>query len=309
MISYVVPVLNEEEGIEAFYKELTNEAKKLSKDYEILFVDDGSTDTTLQHLKKFAERDQKVHIYSFRRNHGKSEALTLGFQKSKGDYVVTLDADLQDKPSEVHKLLDLMGADWDVVCGWRKYRKDSGKIKIASRVFNFLVNKFWGLKLHDYNCGLKVYTRDAAKSLYLYGGFHRFIPLIAYQQGFAVTEVAVEHDQRKFGKSKYGISKVWKDLPDIFTMLFLAKYSTRPLHFFGTIGAFLIIVGSVSLLYLLGVQLQGHSIGRRPLLFFGELCLLAGVQIFLTGFLADLIINLSQREMMRHPLRYSSDTK
>ena len=307
MISYVVPVMNEEEGIEAFYSELTEEAKKISKEYEIIFIDDGSTDATLKSIKEFARKDSHIRIYSFRRNHGKSEALTLGFQMAKGKYIVTLDADLQDKPSEIHKLLEVIDGEWDVVSGWRQYRKDSGKIKIASKVFNFLARTFWGLKLHDYNCGLKVYTQEAARSLHLYGGFHRFIPLLAYQQGFAVTEVAVEHDKRKFGKSKYGVSKVWKDLPDIFTMLFLAKYSNRPLHFFGTIGAFLILVGAVSLLYLLWVQLNGHSIGRRPLLLFAELCVLAGVQISLTGFLADLIINTSQREITHHPLKYSSD--
>ncbi len=309
MISYVVPVLNEEEGIDAFYRELSKEAKKLSSGYEVLFVDDGSTDTTLQRLKEFAQKDPHVHIYSFRKNQGKSEALTLGFQKAKGEYIVTLDADLQDRPSEIKKLLEVIKGDWDVVSGWRKDRKDKKKMVIMSKIFNFLARTFWGLRLHDYNCGLKVYTAEAAKSLRLYGGFHRFIPLLAYQEGFAVTEVTVEHDVRKFGKSKFGISKVWKDLPDIFTMLFLAKYSKRPLHFFGVIGMLLILVGSISLLYLLWVQLHGQSIGRRPLLLFGELCLLAGVQIFLTGFLADLIINSSQREITHHPLKFSTDTE
>ncbi|HUD43919.1 MAG TPA: glycosyltransferase family 2 protein [Patescibacteria group bacterium] len=307
MISFVIPVLNEEEGLLAFYQELSKEQKKLGDSYETLFIDDGSIDGSLAILKDLLKKDKNVRLFSFRRNRGKSEALSLGFQKAKGDYVVTLDADLQDRPSEVHKLLDEVRGNWDVVSGWRKNRQDKKKMVWASKLFNLLVKTFWGLSLHDYNCGLKAYTSDAAKSLRLYGGFHRFIPLIAFQEGFTVTEVVVEHDKRRFGKSKYGFSKVWKDLPDIFSMIFLAKYSKRPLHFFGFIGLFLMVIGVVILLYLLGVQLHGQSIGRRPLLMYGILSILAGVQIFLTGFLGDLIINSSSREMFHQPLRFSSD--
>jgi len=177
------------------------------------------------------------------------------------------------------------------------------------------MGRFFELNIHDYNCGLKVYTKDAAKSLRLYGGLHRFIPLLLHQQGFTVDEVAVHHEVRKFGQSKYGFSKLWKDLPDIFSMIFLAKYSKRPLHFFGVVGGVLSLAGILVLTYLSILRMLGGNIGRRPLLFFGMLLVLAGFQIFFTGFLADLMINISRSKEsldeshMHFPLRYSSEKK
>lgn len=312
MISVVVPVFNEQESLGSFSKELFASLKKIGSDYEIIFVDDGSTDTTLNILKQIAQTDRKVRVYSLRRNEGKAEALTLGFQKAKGDYIVTLDADLQDKSKEINKLLEeIKKGKWDLVCGWRKERKDSLKKVISSKIFNKIASIFWGLKLHDYNCGLKLYSREAAKSLRLYGGMHRFIPLLAHEEGFSVTEIEVEHEKRMYGKSKYGFSKIWKDLPDIFTMLFLSKYSKRPLHFFGQVGGILLILGIFILGYLSVLWLQGHSIGKRPLLFLGMLLVISGFQVFFTGFLADLMINLSQRgkveENDKFLLKYSSE--
>ena len=307
MISIVVPLFNEEESLNAFYDELVKEIRKLDENYEIIFIDDGSADNSLKILKEIEAEDKKVKAYSFRKNQGKAEALTLGFQKAKGDYIVTLDADLQDKPKEISKLLvEFKKGKWDVICGWRKERKDSiGKI-LSSKVFNSLASSFWGLKLHDYNCGLKLYSKDAAKSLRLYGGMHRFVPLLAHEQGFRVTEVAVEHDKRRYGKSKYGFSKVWKDLPDIFTMLFLSKYSKRPFHFFGVVGALLILIGFAILGYLTTLRILGETIGQRPLLFFGMLLVISGFQLFFTGFLADLIINIYSKERKDFTLKYSS---
>jgi len=312
MLSVVVPVFNEEESLQVFYKELLRVAVGLDKDYELIFIDDGSTDSSLEILRDFAKKDNTVRIFSFRKNQGKAEALTFGFQKSLGDYIITLDADLQDKPKEISKLLEkAKDENWDVVCGWRKDRKDSISKVISSRLFNFLAGMFWGLKLHDYNCGLKLYSKESAKNLNLYGGMHRFIPLLAHDQGFTVAEVTVEHDKRKYGKSKYGFSKIWKDLPDIFTMLFLAKYGQRPLHFFGLVGGFLILIGTVVLIYLTTIWFGGESIGRRPLLLFGILLVIAGLQIFFTGFLAELIINSSKRqqriEREKAILKYESD--
>lgn len=307
MLSVIVPACNEEESLGVFYKELAEALIKLEISYEIIFVDDGSGDKTLDILKNFANKDKSIKIYSFRKNRGKAEALTLGFQKAKGDYIVTLDADLQDKPKEIGKLLEKMEkGKWDLVCGWRKERKDSiGKV-FSSKLFNFITSVSWGLKLHDYNCGLKLYSREAAKSLNLYGGMHRFIPLLAHEQGFRVTEVAIEHDKRKFGKSKYGFSKIWKDLPDIFTMLFLSKYSKRPFHFFGVAGAFLVLIGAAILGYLTYLRILGETIGQRPLLFFGMLLVISGFQLFFTGFLADLIINISSKQQKDFALKYSS---
>lgn len=307
MFSIVVPLFNEEESLEIFYKELSSEILKIRVDYEIIFVDDGSTDTSLEILKQIAKTDKQVKIYSFRKNNGKAEALTLGFRKAKGDYIVTLDADLQDKPKEIAKLIDKAKEEkWDLVCGWRKERKDPAKKVISSKLFNKIASIFWGLKLHDFNCGLKLYSKEVAKSLNLYGGMHRFIPLLVHDQGFSVTEVAVEHGKRKFGKSKYGFSKIWKDLPDMFTMLFLSKYGRRPLHFFGIVGCIFFFFGILISIYLSIIHFQGHAIGRRPLLFLGMLLIIAGLQVWFTGFLADLIINISSKQPKNFTLKYSS---
>jgi len=308
MISAVVPVFNEKESLEVFYKELVKELQKIDKDYEVIFVDDGSTDTSLKILKQIAKTDKQVRIYSFRKNSGKAEALTLGFQKARGDYIVTLDADLQDKPQEIAKLLkEAKKGNWDVVSGWRKDRSDPWRKIISSKLFNYLASAFWGLKLHDYNSGLKLYSREAAKSLNLYGGMHRFIPLLAFDQGFSVTEVAVQHDERKYGKSKYGFSKIFKDLPDMFTMLFLTKYAKRPLHLFGLIGGIFLIAGIGISVYLTALHFEGYAISRRPLLFLGMLFIISGFQVLFTGFLADLIINLSNKKTKEFSIKYSTE--
>lgn len=311
MISFIVPVFNEEESLEAFYKELISIIPNLDKSYEIIFVDDGSKDRSLEILKSFSSKNKNVKIFSFRKNQGKSEALTYGFEKSSGDYVVTLDADLQDKPTEISKLLEKIKKEgFDLVSGWRKDRKDSFKHIISSKIFNFLARTLWGVKLHDYNCGLKIYKAECAKSLRLYGGLHRFIPLLANQQGFGVAEIAVAHQRRQFGKSKYGISKIWKDLPDLFTMFFLSKYGKRPMHFFGVIGFIFSLIGLIIILYLyLFIHTQGVSITERPLFFFGIIFILGGLQILFTGFLADLIINISHKKNEEYFLKYSSEGK
>lgn len=310
MLSFVIPLFNEEESLKLFYKELQKVIAQLKEEYEIIFVDDGSTDNSLEILKKLAKEDNKIKIFSFRRNLGKAEALTYGFIKAQGDFIITLDADLQDKPTEIPKLLEKARGSVEVVSGWRKYRKDKSKMKIISRVFNFLIAWLFGLRLHDLNCGLKVYTKEAAKSMRLYGGLHRFIPLLAYEQGFTVDEVAVEHAPRKYGKSKYSFSKLWKDLPDMFTIIFLVKYGKRPLHFFGVVGGTLALAGIIILSYLSLLRFMGETIGNRPLLFFGMLLVLAGFQIFFTGFLADLMINISHakkfldEDNLHYPVKY-----
>lgn len=310
MISIVVPVFNEEESLEAFYKELLRVLTSHKETSEIIFVDDGSTDKSLTILKAIGSKNKNVRSFSFRKNLGKSEALSLGFEKAKGDYIVTLDADLQDKPSEIPNLLKLNREGFDLVCGWRKDRRDKKKMLFISKLFNRIMNKVFGIQVHDYNCGLKSYTNALAKSLRLYGGLHRFIPLLAVQNGFTVTEIAVVHDVRKFGKSKYGFSKVFKDIPDLFTMFFLAKYSKRPLHFFGFIGGGSAMLGFIILTYLSVLWFLGERIGNRPLLLLGILLFIAGLQIFFTGFLADLMINVSQtkdKTESNFPIKYSSD--
>lgn len=289
MVSFIIPVFNEEESLPHFYKELTTILDSLKEDSEIIFVDDGSFDRSLEILKEFRNKDKRVKIYSLRTNQGKAEALTVGFQKSQGDYIVTLDADLQDQPSEISKLLEKVKGEWDLATGWRERRKDSIIRTAPSWIFNKMVSAFRGLKLHDFNSGLKAYKKDAVKSLSLYGGMHRFIPLLLYMDGFRVCEVPVAHSHRRYGKAKYGLSRLWKDFPDMFTMLFLSRYSKSPMHFFGIVGLLLLGVGFVILLYLTVLRIEGETIGNRPLLFLGILFVISGFQIFFTGFLADLI--------------------
>lgn len=303
MVSIVIPVFNEEESLPHLFRELNTVLKFRS---EIIFVDDGSTDGTLAILKKIARGNKNVRVFSFRKNIGKSEALALGFQEAKGDVIVTLDADLQDRPKEITKVLAKLNTGYDLVSGWRKERKDSTKKIVSSHIFNFVVKLFWGLNLHDYNCGLKAYTKDCVRSLYLYGGLHRFIPLLAHQQGFKITEQEVIHASRKYGKSKYGFSKLWRDLPDIFTMFFLSRYADRPLHFFGWFGGLIFFVGTAILIYLVIIKLDGQGIGNRPLLFLGMLLVISGLQVLFTGILADLIINKSKQQNKTYPLKYAS---
>lgn len=295
MISAIIPVFNEEESLEAFYKVLLPNLSKLDKSYEIIFVDDGSTDRSLEILKKFEKENKNVRILSFRQRRGKAEALTSGFRVANGDLIVTLDADLQDRPEEIKNLIKKHKEGFDLVSGWRKDRKDSVFKIISSKFFNFLMSSFWGVHLHDYNCGLKLYTKEAVHGLNLYGGMHRFIPLLVSEKGFNVTEIPVVHVARKYGKSKYGVSKVFKDVPDMFTILFLTKYAKRPLHFFGMVGGVISAIGIFILLYLSILRFQGERIGNRPLLTFGILFVIAGLQVLFTGFLADLILHISEK--------------
>ncbi len=304
MITAVIPVHNEKESLLLFYKELESCLKQHD---EIIFIDDGSTDSSLELLKELEKKDRRIRVFSFRKKRGKAEALTVGFQKAKREKIVTLDADLQDKPDQISILEKKLDSGFDLVSGWRRERKDSFLNILFSKLFNFLAGSFWGLRLHDYNCGLKIYRAECAKSLRLYGGLHRFIPLLAYDQGFKVAEIPVIHQKRLFGKSKYGISKVWKDLPDMFTMLFLTRYGKRPMHFFGIIGIFSTFLGILIIAYLyIFIHAQGEAITKRPLFFFGIVFILSGLQILFTGFLADLIINKSY-ESSESVLRYSTE--
>lgn len=313
MISLVIPLYNEEESLELLYERLVEVVKKKPEDYEIVFMDDGSTDNSLNILKKLQNKDAHVRVFSFRKNKGKAEALDFGFQKARGQRIVTLDADLQDKPSEIPKLIQKLDEGWDLVCGWRKNRKDTYNKIISSNFFNFIANILWGLKLHDYNCGLKAYTHDAAKSLTLYGGFHRFIPVLAFSQGFRVCEEEVSHEKRKFGKSKYGFSKVWRNLPDIFTIFFVTKYSRRPLHFFGTMSILFIFISIIIVGYLNILFSQG-KITNFPWSFLVILLILGGFQIFIMGLLGDLINYMTlkkeySKDQHMSLIRYSSDVE
>jgi glycosyltransferase involved in cell wall biosynthesis len=309
MFSIVVPVFNEDESLSELVASIDRAMTPHGHTYELVFVDDGSTDRTLGILKELAAARADVRVFSFRRNLGKSRALLCGFQVAAGDYIVTMDADLQDDPNNIQGMFEhLMSHQADIVSGWRRERRDN-VLKIASsRIFNRLtVRLLFGIAFEDMNSGLKLYKADAARELRLYGGMHRFIPLIASQMGYRVVEFPVKHNERKYGTSKYRSAKILTEVPDLLTMFFLLKYTNKPLHFFMRVGSALFALGFACLLYLTILWTRSIPIGTRPLLLFGVLLVLIGGQTIFTGLLADLIVNVSQERRQDFPLRYTSD--
>ena len=308
-LSVVIPVYNELESLEELVRSVGAAMASMEADYELVFVDDGSTDGSFQKLRALADTNPAIRLYSFRRNVGKSSALTCGFQKATGDVIVTLDADLQDDPMEIPKMFEhLLREDADVVSGWRQHRRDSPLKVAASKLFNlFVIRTVFGASFRDMNSGCKLYRADVAKSLALYGGMHRFIPLILAGMGYRVVEMPVTHHPRKYGHSKYSSIKMLTASPDLLTIFFLVKYTARPLHFFGRMGAALFTIGFALLVYLTLLWFRSVPIGTRPLLTLGVLLLLVGLQIVLTGLLADLILKVSHDNKRDFPLRYESD--
>jgi glycosyltransferase involved in cell wall biosynthesis len=309
-VSIVIPVYNEAESLEELLASIEQALTPSNERYEVVFVDDGSTDGTLDRLKSLAQTHDRVRVFSFRRNLGKSPALLCGFQKATGQYILTMDADLQDDPVNFPAMYgQLISERADIVSGWRKERQDNVFKVVSSRIFNrLMIRLLFGASFKDMNSGLKLYKAEVAKELRLYGGMHRFIPLIAAEMGYRVAECSVRHHERKYGASKYSPVKLLTEMPDLLTVFFLIKYTTRPLHFFGRIGSALIAVGLLCLLYLTVLWTQSIPIGTRPLLTFGVLLVVIGGQTVFTGLLADLIVNVSQDRSQEFPLKYASDT-
>jgi glycosyltransferase involved in cell wall biosynthesis len=308
--SIVVPIRNESESVSELVASIEQSLRALGKSHEIIFVDDGSTDDTLGTLKALARTEPAIRIVSFRRNAGKSMALACGFEMAAGEYVLTLDADLQDDPADLPRMFEFMNReDVDIVSGWRRERRDSLLKVISSKVFNLVaIRVLFGLSFKDLNGGMKLYRGPVAKDLQLYGGMHRFIPLIATEMGYRVAELPVTHHERKYGTSKYRPTKIFTEIPDLLTVFFLIRYTRRPLHFFARAGSLLSAIGLAVLTYLSLLWFQGEPIGRRPLLMFGLLLVLVGGQVVFTGLLADLIVNVSGRRQP-FPIRYSSDSE
>jgi glycosyltransferase involved in cell wall biosynthesis len=294
--SIIIPVFNEEQSVCELYRLITDIMTATNKSFEILFVDDGSTDQTLQHLTGLAEQDGRVSVVMLRKNFGKSMALREGFDRARGQNIITMDGDLQDEPAELPKLMEKMEEGWDLVTGWKKNRKDPLEKKLPSKVFNFIISITSGLKLHDYNCGFKIYTKKVAQSIPMYGELHRFIPLLACWQGFTVTEIPVKHNPRKFGISKFGLSRYIRGFFDFLSVFFLTRYLYRPMHFFGKIGLVLCVFGFLICLYLTIIWFSGEGIGARPLLMLGVLLMIIGIQSFSTGLLAELTILRSDQD-------------
>lgn len=306
-ISVVIPVLNEEESLRELYERVLDGLEKIGKSYEIIFIDDGSKDKSLDIIKSLASKNKDIKVFSFRKNLGKSYAYMVGFNKASGKFVVTLDADLQDDPKSIKILYDkFVRGKYDLVAGWRKARRDNITKRLSSKLFNNIVSSIFGFKIHDLNCGLKIYRNEVAKDLRLYGGMHRFIPIFVNEMGYKVGETEIIHFPRKYGKSKYKATKIITDLPDLITVFFLTRYTRRPLHFFGKIGSVLVFIGFIILIYLSYIHFLGESIGRRPLLFLGILLIILGIQIIFTGLLADLIVNTNTKDDKNFPLKYES---
>ncbi len=289
-ISLVIPVFNEEENISLLYEEILATLEPMNISFEIIFVDDKSTDSSVRVINELVKKDDHVHGYALRCNTHKSGALQLGFQYAKGDVIITLDADLQDDPKEIPKLLACLEEDTDVVIAWRKERKDSFDKLLSSKCINFLANLALGQKFHDMNCGFKAYRREAADSIPFHGSLFRFIPHILQRAGFTVKEVPVCHHKRQFGQSKFTVRHRMRSIFDICTVFFLVKYGERPLHFFGVLGFAIFSVGFSLSVYLFSIWIQGQGVGGRPLLFLAVLFIILGMQIASIGLIGELLI-------------------
>jgi glycosyltransferase involved in cell wall biosynthesis len=294
-LSVVVPLLNEGESLAELSAALRQVLEGMKLKYEMIFVDDGSTDNSFRILQEMHELHGQVKAIRFRKNFGKSAALSAGFQAARGEIVVTMDADLQDDPEEIPPLVEKLGEGYDLVSGWKKKRYDPLSKTIPSRFFNFVTAKLTGIRLHDFNCGLKVYRAELAKGLNIYGELHRYVPVLAHWAGFQVGEIAVRHHPRKYGKTKFGLGRFWKGFLDLLTVLFTTRYIQRPLHLFGVWGLVSFLVGLVIDVYLSIEWLLGRTaISNRPLFLLGIALIIVGVQFVSFGLLGEMITKTQQ---------------
>lgn len=308
MLSFVIPLLDEEGSLEALHQAITDSAQSLPFDYEIIFVDDGSTDGSPVILRNLYEQDSEhVRVFQFRRNFGKMAAMTAGFARARGEIIVTLDADLQDDPAELSKLLAKLEGGYDLVVAWRANRSDSLSKRLPSKFANFMVSTLTSVELHDVNCGFKVYRREVLQNLKLYGELHRYIPVLAHWQGYRVAEVPVTHHPRRSGQSKYGLGRLGRSYIDFLSVLFLTTYLKRPMHLFGTAGTAFAIVGTIVMLYLAAVWLWQGAIGWRPLLFFGTTALVVGIQLISVGLLGEMLRNITFKAEEEYSIRQAWD--
>ena len=298
-ISIVIPVFNEKDSINQLYNEIINSLN--IRDYEIIFIDDGSTDGSSEKVQELIQNNEKVNLIQFYRNYGKSAALSEGFKHSEGDYVVTMDADLQDDPTEIENLINKLEEGFDVVSGWKKNRKDPLSKRLPSKLFNFITRIFTSVKIHDFNCGLKIYKKSVIKTLDIYGGRHRYIPALAGQKKFKVSEIIVNHRSRKHGVTKYGGRRFFHGFFDLISVLFLSRYIQSPLYFFGQLGLFAFLFGFgiegyvLYLKYMLGEPFAKHF----ALLMLGVLLIVIGIQFFSIGLIGEMIANSNQDKESR----------
>jgi glycosyltransferase involved in cell wall biosynthesis len=288
VISVVVPVHDEERSVEPLYEELRAALDPLGE-WEAVFVDDGSTDGSFAALTRLHAVAPNLKVVRLRRNFGKAAALAAGFRHADGELVVTIDADLQDDPAEIPRLLAKLDEGFDLVSGWKTQRRDPLRRRIPSRIFNSVVGHVSGVSLHDLNCGLKAYRAEVVRNLRVYGELHRFLPVLAHDRGYRVAELPVNHRPREHGRSRYGMERYLRGFLDFLTVWFMGRYRHRPLHLFGTLGLAMGAIGTAVLVYLTVLKLSGEAIGHRPLLTLGVLLVVVGLQFFSLGLLSELI--------------------
>lgn len=298
-ISIVVPVYDERGALPELIEEIDAALAPLGRRSELIFIDDGSTDGSGEYLlERAAERDDMI-VIDLGRNAGKSAALAAGFERSRGEVVVTLDGDGQDDPAEIPALLARLDEGYDLVSGWKQVRRDPARRRLASRVFNRITAMISGVGLHDFNNGLKAYRGDRVRTLEVYGEMHRFIPVLGVQQGWKVTEVPVNHRPRVHGRTKFGLERYARGMLDLLAVVFMGRYGNRPLHLFGGIGICFFVVGLVIGVYLVIEKLAGNAIGERPLLLLSVLLIVVGIQLFTFGLLAQMVVAMRNERLPR----------
>ncbi len=303
-VSLVIPLYDEEESLRPLHARLSQALGTVGRRYEIVFVDDGSTDGSFAILEELHQADEHVRAIQFRRNFGKSAALSAGFREARGEIIITMDADLQDDPQEIPNFLAAVEQGHDLVSGWKYPRRDPLTKTLPSRLFNWTTGLLTGVNLHDLNCGFKAYRREVVEEISIYGELYRYIPVLAHWRGFKVTEIKVRHHPRPFGRSKYGLSRFTRGFFDLLTVIFLTQYLRRPLHLFGWLGVLFFAAGMIANLYLTVLWFIGvRPIGNRPLLTLGVLLLIVGVQFISFGLLAEFIAKVSSATSEDYSIR------
>ncbi|MEX1138008.1 MAG: glycosyltransferase family 2 protein [Bacteroidota bacterium] len=298
-----MPLYNEEESLPELFEAIQKASREMAAPFEVIFVDDGSTDGSFRVLREIHRKAANVKAIQFRRNFGKSAALSMGFTEATGDIVVTMDADLQDDAAEIPGLVKALGDSYDLISGWKKKRFDPLSKTIPSRFFNFVTSKLTGIPIHDFNCGLKAYRKEVVKEINVYGELHRYIPALAHWAGYRVGERIVQHHARKYGRTKFGVSRFFKGFLDLLTVLFTTRYIRRPLHLFGVWGIVSFLIGAAIDTYLSIEWLLGNtSLSNRPLFMVGFLFIIIGVQFVSIGLLGEMITR-QERTDQRHSIR------
>lgn len=305
MLSIVIPVFNEEESLEELHRQIDAVGKEQGYELDFVFIDDGSKDRSWEVLKKMAASDSRVRAIRFRRNFGKAAALNAGFAAARGELIMTLDADLQDDPAEIPRFLEKMGQDLDVVSGYKQVRHDPWHKVGPSRVFNWMVSRMTGVKLHDHNCGMKCYRREIFDEVHLYGELHRFVPVLAAARGYRIGEIVIQHRARKFGTSKYGVTRIVKGFLDLLSVKFVTGFGQRPQHILGTVGLCALGLGVLGLFYLACYWLTSQifpdwgltPLHQRPAVIYSVGLALFGGQLMSIGFVSELILAYHKEEI------------